>query len=96
MSKNQVAEIRVTTPITSIDVQAMNAGESRALILAAWADMRAGKLSAAEAVANTLMLKAINDSINMELNVHKRSVAYQGTANEFGKVSKMGQTKLLG
>jgi hypothetical protein len=88
--------IRVTTPTTSVEVQGMTAGESRAVILATWADMRAGRISAAEAVANTLMLKALHDSIITELNVHKRSVAFEGTAHEFSKVTKMGQTKLLG
>lgn len=67
-------------------------GDARQLILQTIMQVRDGGLSVQQGAVIAANMKTLNDNIQCEINAAKLAYATQGTANEFGKVMRMGRT----
>lgn len=70
-------------------------GDARRMILETIMELRRGDMPASTGMAIAANMKVLNDSIQVEVNAAKLSLATEGRANEFGRVVQMGQ-RLIG
>lgn len=75
--------------------QIATAGDARRMILETIMELRRGDMPASTGMAIAANMKVLNDSIQVEINAAKLSLATEGRAHEFGKVVQMGQ-RLIG
>jgi hypothetical protein len=73
----------------------MSSGDARRMILETIIDLRNNRIDPARGLAIAANMKVLNDSIQVEINAAKLSIATEGKAHNFGKVVGMGQ-RLLG
>ena len=70
-------------------------GDARRRILDTIMELRRGDMPAATGMAIAANMKVLNDSIQVEINAAKLSLATEGRAHEFGRIVPMGQ-RLIG
>ena len=70
-------------------------GDARRMILDTIMELRRGDMPASTGMAIAANMKVLNDSIQVEINAAKLSLATEGRAHEFGKIVQMGQ-RLIG
>jgi hypothetical protein len=70
-------------------------GDVRRMILETVADLKNGKMSAAQGMAIAANFKVLNDSVQVEINAAKLSLLTEDRAHNFGRLVGMG-TRLIG
>ena len=75
--------------------QIATTGDARRMILDTIMELRRGDMPASTGMAIAANMKVLNDSIQVEINAAKLSLATEGRAHEFGKIVQMGQ-RLIG
>jgi hypothetical protein len=66
-------------------------GDVRRMILDTIVELRRGDMDVSRGMAIAANMKVLNDSVQVEINAAKMSLATEGKAHEFGRVVGMGQ-----
>lgn len=77
------------------EITPLTFGDTRRLIIETIMKLRSGEMPAATGMAIAANMKVLNDSVQVEINAAKLSLATEGRAHEFGKIVGMGQ-RLIG
>lgn len=70
-------------------------GDQRRMILDAIMELRAGTMDVNRGMAIAANMKVLNDSVQVEINAAKMSIAARQAGHDFGRIVTMG-TKMIG
>lgn len=70
-------------------------GDQRRMILDTIMELRAGTMDVGRGMAIAANMKVLNDSVQVEINTVKMSIAARQAGHDFGRIVGMGQ-KMIG
>lgn len=71
-------------------MSSVNFGDARKIILETLIGLRNGEISASTGLAVAANMKVLNDSLQVEINAAKMSIAAAAIGKDFGEITRLG------